>query len=349
MVKVSRGGKAPRGPEEGREMDGVAVRVARECRRAFAKYIETHYNRIRRCASPGYLTPAAYRAGPLTPFRISPIPEKRQSLALSQREFTRHSTRADAMRGVLSRVAGAAAAAMIWTWLSISAAAAGETVRVAVLDTYGVWRMHCTLAPPVLASGETVRLRYAWLNYKTAEPAQGWQHPNFDDGTWLRGPATLACKTALLSKVCLRGKFTVTDPAVVQGLALWVAYRGGLVVSVNGQELKREYIAPKAALAEGPAGEERTLPNLPIPVELLRKGMNLIGLEVVRAGYPERTEDDIYEDNSCEILGVRLTSKRSTGLTPNATRPQGFQVWNADVMAADYTVDFGDAAEALRQ
>jgi hypothetical protein len=40
-----------------------------------------------------------------------------------------------------------------------------------------------------------------------------------------------------LSKVCLRGKFTVTDPEAVQGLALSVAYRGGLVVSVNGQVL----------------------------------------------------------------------------------------------------------------
>ena len=79
----------------------------------------------------------------------------------------------------------------------------------------------------------------------------------------------------------------MTDPAAVQGLALSVAYRGGLIVSVNGKELKREHIAPAAALAEGPAGEERTLPNLPIPAELLRKGMNLIGLEVVRAGYPE--------------------------------------------------------------
>ena len=91
------------------------------------------------------------------------------------------------MRGVLSRVAGAAAVAVIWTWLSISPAAAGETRGWLVLDTYGVWRMHCTLAPPVLASGETVKLRYAWLNYKTAEPAQGWQSPDFDDADVAEG------------------------------------------------------------------------------------------------------------------------------------------------------------------
>ena len=50
------------------------MRVAMECWRAIAKYIETHYNRIRRRSSLGCLTPAAYRASPLTPLRISPIP-----------------------------------------------------------------------------------------------------------------------------------------------------------------------------------------------------------------------------------------------------------------------------------
>jgi len=252
------------------------------------------------------------------------------------------------VRGILPRLTVAAAAAMISICLSSSLVAAGEPERVAVLDTYGVWRMHCTLAPPALASGETVKLRYEWLNYRTAEPAEGWQRPDFDDATWLRGPVTLACKTALLSRVCLRGKFTVTSLEAVQGLALSVTYRGGLVVSVNGQEVKREHVASNAPLAEGPAGEERTLADFPVPAELLRQGMNLIGLEVVRAGYPNRTDEDVYEYSSCEILRARLSSGSSAGLIPNAARPEGFQVWNADAMAADFTVDFGDAAEALR-
>ena len=36
------------------------------------------------------------------------------------------------------------------------------------------------------------------------------------------------------------------------------------------------------------------------------------------------------------------------GLVPNAVRPQGLQVWNADAMATDLSVDFGDPAEPLR-
>ena len=99
---------------------------------------------------------------------------------------------------------------------------------------------------------------------------------------------TLAVKTAMLSKVCLRGKFAVTDPAAVKGLSLSVGYQGGLVVYVNGKEVKREHIEAGKTLAEGPAGEDCKLTGLAIPSNLLRKGVNVIGLEVVRAPYAER-------------------------------------------------------------
>ena len=92
----------------------------------------------------------------------------------------------------------------------VSAGRAGAQVPPAdadtvVLDTHGIWRMHCTLAPPVLASGETVRLKLAWLNYETAGPPKNWPAPDFDDRSWHRGPVTLACKSALVRRVCLRG------------------------------------------------------------------------------------------------------------------------------------------------
>ena len=222
---------------------------------------------------------------------------------------------------------------------------AGSTV---VLNTYGIWRFHCTLGPPVLASGETVKLKYAWLNYKTAGPPQEWMAPDFDDRFWDRGPVSLAPKSALVSKVCLRGKFTVTDPSAVRGLSLSVGYRGGLIVYVNGREVHREHVTQSQTLAEGPAGVERNLADLPIAADLLKKGVNVIGLEVIRAPYPARTEDNVYEQNSCEIVSARLTSAGPSGLIPNAVRPQGFQVWNADAMAEDVNVDFGDQAEPLR-
>ena len=226
-----------------------------------------------------------------------------------------------------------------------AAAAPGKTT---VLQTYGTWRFHCTLAPPVLASGQAVKLKYAWLNQKTPGPAREWITADFDDRCWDRGPVTLACKSALLARVCLRGKFTVSDPAAVGGLALWVGYRGGLVVYVNGKQVHRERLAEGAALAEGPAGAECHLADFAIQPGLLRKGVNVIGLEVVRAAYPEQTRDNVYEENSCQILSAKLTCDGPAGLVPNAVRPQGFQVWNADPLAVDLDVDFGDQAEAVR-
>ena len=227
--------------------------------------------------------------------------------------------------------------------------APGEAaVQTVVLNTYGIWRFHCSLEPPVIADGQTVTLRHVWLNYRTPGPEQEWMAPDFDDTSWHRGPVTLAVRSAMLSRVCLRGKFEVTDKAAVKGLSLSVGYHGGLIVYVNGAEVKRQHIAAGQTLAEGPAGEVRELTGLSIPSNLLRKGVNVIGLEVVRAPYPEATADNVYEENSCQILRAQLVSEGASGLVPNAVRPAGLQVWNADPMAVDLSVDFGDRAEGLR-
>ena len=191
-------------------------------------------------------------------------------------------------------------------------------------------------------------MKYGWLNYKTPGPAREWSNPDFDDRFWDRGPMTLACKSAMLARVCLRGKFTVSNPADVGGPALDAGYRGGLIVYVNGTEVHRAQIAQGQALAEGPAGGERQLAGLAIPPGLLRNGLNVVALEVIRAPYLEQTRDNIYEENSCQILSARLTASHPAGLVPGAARPPDFQVWNADPLAADFDCDFGDQAEPLR-
>jgi len=244
----------------------------------------------------------------------------------------------------LLALAGAAAA---YAQEGAAAKAAAETA-VRVLDTYGVWRFTCELAPPVRENGEEASFEFRWLNTRTAGPAEGWQRPEFDDRLWARGPVTLAPRTAMAKKLCVRGKFTVTDPAAVKGLRLTVGYHGGLVVSLNGNEVKREHIAAGQALAEGPAGEDRTLTDFEIPAKELRKGLNVIGLEVLRAAYPTQGGEQGYSLNTCEIQRVELTAQSGEGLVPNAVRPAGFQVWNADILASDYDLDFGDAAEGLR-
>ena len=223
---------------------------------------------------------------------------------------------------------------------------------IVVLDTFSNWRMHSELAPPVLSTGEEAVFKVRWLNHKTPPAPENWAQLEFNDQSWHRGPGSFALQTALLERICLRGKFTVTDPEAVGGLWLWARYRGGIVVYLNGREIHREYIARGETIAEGRGGEERELVDVPIPTALLRKGMNVIGLEAVRARYPEsggEPGEDVYNINTCEITRARLRAADSSGLVPNARRPEGLQVWNADTMASDVNLDFGDAAEPLRQ
>ena len=231
------------------------------------------------------------------------------------------------------------------------AAQASETPGVVVLDTLSVWRMHAQLAPPVLETGEQAALSCRWMSYETPTAAADWRKPEFDDRFWHRGPLTLVPKTALLSRACLRGKFTVTDPAAVNGLWLSALYHGGIIVSVNGQEVHRENIGADRELAEAPGGGERKLVDCEVPAGFLKRGMNVLALEIMRAPYPKQgaeTGADVYNVNTCEVKQVRLRASRKAGLVPNCVRPAGLQVWPADPLAVDMDLDYGDPAEPLR-
>ena len=271
--------------------------------------------------------------------------------------------------------------------------------RVVVLDTTGFWRLHHTLKPPVIQFDDgpkPVLLNQRWLNAETPEPPADWRTLEFDDSRWLRGPARIACKTAFLSRLCMRGKFKVTDPAKVQDLSLTLAYQGGAIVYLNGKEITRAHLSsakdatpdsakpyPLEAYLTETGGllparnwrqetseerlrryalRERTLSQVVIPGPLLRKGTNVLAIEIVRAPYhkvvdqKKGTLDSNWKRhgfpidfcfNSCEFNRVQLTAASGDGLLPNATRPQGFQVWSSNLMASDYDLDFGDACEPL--
>ncbi|NLW50029.1 MAG: DUF4091 domain-containing protein [Candidatus Brocadiaceae bacterium] len=253
------------------------------------------------------------------------------------------------MKGIAAWV-GAAALVLSAAGAFAQEAPAG-TGSVSVLDSYSVWRFTCQLAPPVLENGETVSFQWRWLNTETPPAAEGWEATDFDDQFWARGTALLVPKTALAKRLCVRGKFTVTDPAAVRDLKLTVGYRGGLVVYLNGKEVAREHVAAGEPLADGPVGEERTLTDLTIAADSLQTGANVVGLEIVRASYPvQESGEEVreYTPAACELQRVELVAATADGLVPNAVRPDGFQVWNADILASDYDLDFGDAAEGLR-
>jgi len=264
-----------------------------------------------------------------------------------------------------------------------------------VLDTLSVWRIHETLKPPLIRLDDglkPVTSTYEWLDRETAAAPAGWTNPDFSDGNWLRGGARAASRTPYVAGLCLRARFEVTEPAQVQDLTLSLTYYGGAIVYLNGRELVRGHVSKEGTppLADGyppeafvtqdgkmlPAADwqmdkypkalavrARTLADVAIPARLLRKGVNVLAIEIVRAPYHKildekknqaadkrelATRNCPYELawGTCEVRRVQLTAAGAAGLVPNASRPNELQAWTSDILTADYTSDFGDRCAA---
>jgi len=267
--------------------------------------------------------------------------------------------------------------------------AAAEEAAAPVLDTAGFWRVHCTMRLPVLlVKGKVVALEEVatgnyvkppvWIRSGTPLPHPDWFKPDFDDSRWprLAGLPTATRvweretsdrKSAFAALECVRGKFTVNDPAQAAGLTLSLEYRGGVAVYVNGTKILTRDLESSGAggpdelavpVREGETGN-RTITGLAIPPAVLRRGVNVLALELHRA--PVR-ENDIVINNTkwpqgvvvkratCGLETIRLSAPKALVpgvVVPNVTRPGSFQVWNNDVMSTDYDMDFGDPNEPL--
>jgi len=196
--------------------------------------------------------------------------------------------------------------------------------------------------------------------------------------------------TASLALIAMRGKFEVVNPAKVGKLNLDVEYRGGVVVYLNGKELARGHLPadgdmnsvaedyPIEAWLDGDGklltadrGEKdaerlrrwdlriRRLEGVNVPTKLLRRGTNVLAVEIHRAAYPKEVIDKIKSLqhsrswghnnwNTCGLRHCRLTSGTSVGIISNVRRPEGLQVWNSPAMAPDYDLDYGDPSEPVR-
>lgn len=270
-----------------------------------------------------------------------------------------------------------------------AAAAPATNAPVVVLDTAGVWRMYHTLKPPVIQQPDggmkPLLFNVKWLDWETPSPPADWTKPEMNDRTWMRGPARRCARTPYLARLSMRGKFKVPNPSAVSELSLALEYYGGVVVFLNGKEFGRGNSAsgkdagqalaepyPMEAFVDGEGtlfGDHRrgSAParlctrrlNLSVPKGLLRKGINVLAIEIVRAPYPEallakrprmvggKSKDPGLLWNTCEIRTIRLSAKSLDGVVPNTTRPEGIQVWNADTLAGDVDVDYGDRTESL--
>jgi len=239
-----------------------------------------------------------------------------------------------------------------------------------------------------------------WLNHDTACPPADWREPEFDDSSWPRvaGVFTRVArrgvgpKSPLTALACRRGKFTVTDPTRVAGLSLSLTYQGGVVVTLNGTEVARGHlpagpITPDTLADDYPLEaqvkpdgstliltdwsppeeelrrmklRERSLEDVKVPVGLLRKGVNVLAVELHRAPFHPKTVGRegqggvVIGWGTCGLLDVRLTApgpdpaSGAGGIVPNVARPTGLQVWNSDVVACDFDQDYGDPNETLR-
>ena len=188
-------------------------------------------------------------------------------------------------------------------------------------------------------------------SFSTARPRSPpaeWTRPDFNDAEWLRGPVGMESHASFAARICLRGRFLVTDPAKVKTLKFTATYHGGAIVYLNGEEIGRKNLAPGANLAEAypleafvtskgdiygfgkpekPDAEdlrhvalrERAL-ELELPARLLRKGVNVLALEIVRAPYhkvvdekkqPHWNHKEMFyymSWNTCAISAARLSA-----------------------------------------
>jgi hypothetical protein len=207
----------------------------------------------------------------------------------------------------------------------------------------------------------------------------------FDDRKWWRQPLPIPGPTFselyigtydaggvhrpnTVALICLRGKFTVTDPGQVENLLLDVSFRGGLVVYLNGKEVLRRFMpegqsgfealgedypaecfeisekAPEKSpdFAEKMKKRLRSV-NSALPKNLLVKGTNVLGIEVHRTALvPNKPRW-----NNCGVEKIELVAE-GAGIEPNISRPKGkIQVWNANLLEEVTDVDYGDPHDAV--
>ena len=222
----------------------------------------------------------------------------------------------------------------------------------------------------------------------TPPPPADWAAVAFDDRGWCRArPPLFARPTQAIALMSLRGKFTVADPAALAGkpLTLTLTYRGGAVVSVNGREIARGHLSrgdvrpetPAEAYPDeayvAPAGyrlrwvgfgdpekykdrfalRNRAL-TAEVPPAMLRKGANIIAVEVHRAPTSEIyfksriLDDPRYSTlDLCSVEAVTLTAPRGAGVEPNTAAPAGLRLWNWPAAGQLHTIDYGDPHDAV--
>jgi hypothetical protein len=248
---------------------------------------------------------------------------------------------------------------------------------------------------------------------ESSRPPKDWAGLDFDDTQWPRARGLRdvnewgslidgngasvkfsdilqACNPAEWDVVCLRGRFSVEDPAQVKDLRLALSYHGGAVVYVNGVELCRAHVAEGRPETGGGLGErypdeayvtpdgriyttadaktfadriktrKRGLgaagepSDVSIPASLLKKGANVLAVEVRRAPLSELSLMETVDNTQWKggvslwphacVLEARLTSTSNSGLLGPG---QAIEISNSSPLETLYLYDYAASSDPL--
>ncbi|MEX1095967.1 MAG: glycoside hydrolase domain-containing protein [Planctomycetales bacterium] len=271
----------------------------------------------------------------------------------------------------------------------------GTDGRTAVLDADSLYRIRLCWKTPIVAteSGEFMPLRAqpkrgqaegpALPAHQSSRPARDWSAVDFDDSHWPREMGKLGLSSHYnrhadspgngmeWDLIFVRSRFIVDDPAPVEDFRIALAFRGGAVVRLNGEELTRAHLPPGEIDFDTPAeiypkelyvkpdgtilkeweegadefaalNEKRTrrIADFPVPSAKLRKGVNVLAIEIHRApvheayalgkhGRPKSYRGNPGAWSHADLESLRMTAASPKGIRPNVSRPEGLQVWTA--------------------
>ncbi len=238
--------------------------------------------------------------------------------------------------------------------------------------------------------------------FHTPLPSEDRHAVEFDDSSWQRFTMPICCgdprdkgEYRNIQLMCLRGKFLVDDPAKVGDLRLNFRYRGGAVVFFNGREIARGHMSKGKLVPLTPAEDYDTKAfpfknekgrlvrhrgdvwvglekyrlrelSVAIPASLVKKGVNVLSLDVHSAPFPEsylkkhldkhgkRSDKSLIKSlekyhywSLSGVESLQVTSKSKAGIADASVRPKGIQVWNHPVTEWVTGGDVGDACEKL--
>jgi len=243
------------------------------------------------------------------------------------------------------------------------------------------WRDHATLR------GFGAR---AFNPAATPPPPKDWTAADFDDTGWVRergpfqgGPSPQITAPNLgqydesvdlkLQAACYRARFDVDDPQAAGKLSLRLVYSGGARVFLNGQEIARGHLPQGELAADAPAEDypaetygpdgpklcRRTLGPVAIPATRLRKGTNVLAVEIRASCFHPIILNNPTQPNwggptrpwpHARLFQLAL-GPSSPAAPSVAQRPKGVQVWVEDIHHRTLSSDFlppGEAAGTIR-